>query len=207
MADRTGHCQKCDRATRPPGTKKVDYPHTVLRHSLALCRTCWRRKKTGFDPVNATCQHCERPIRSQRTPLSDAPETVVGVLTRRVCLTCDKDPGILQRAAAAAAVRASASEKSPLRRCQDCGKLTRPPKSRKADYPNTVARHSSHLCVSCFERENKGLPYWEIDARSLEVPELSEQEKQAAARVIVAAGGGTLELNMLGLSNVHATVR
>lgn len=83
----------------------------------------------------------------------------------------------------------------------------RPFKARKVDWPDTVARVNKTTCVSCHEKAQRGLPPWEIEARRLKVPQLSETEKSAAARVVVAAGGDTMILNLLGLSNTHAEVR
>ncbi|WP_314325472.1 hypothetical protein [Paenarthrobacter ilicis] len=35
-----GHCNQCNRAMRPAGTKTADYPDTVLRQRAGLCQSC-----------------------------------------------------------------------------------------------------------------------------------------------------------------------
>lgn len=203
MGNQIDRCLGCDRDMRPARTTISAYPGTIVRHNRTTCRTCWRRKKSGFDPVDARCQHCGRGIRPSRTLLSEAPGTVLGTISRRVCQTCDKDPSILRRLTE----KTSAPKKSRLRRCQGCCQMTRPNKTRKEDYPNTVARYNSRLCVSCWERENRGLPWWEMEARGLEVFPVSEEEKIAAARAVIRFGGDMLVLEALGLKDVYAEVR
>jgi hypothetical protein len=63
------------------------------------------------------------------------------------------------------------------------------------------------MCISCYERQRRGLPHWEIDARNLDVPVLTLAEKMAATRLILRSGGDMLILEALGLKDVYAQVR
>jgi hypothetical protein len=125
---------------------------------------------------------------------------VKGSIARRACLTCSKDPNILRK-------KDPVPKKSRLRRCQGCCQMTRPYKTGKKEFPNTVARGTSRLCVTCYEKERRGLPWWEMQARSIDVPPLSLEERIAAAKVVVRFGGGTIVLEALGLKDVYAEVR
>lgn len=142
-----------------------------------------------------TCQYCGKGIRSHGTKPAAAPGTVPGVLSRKTCIPCDG--GKTRKATAP----------GDLAKCRSCQKTTRPPKTLAVDYPNTVARGSSRLCVSCWEKERRGLPYWEIDARNLEVPEISPEERISAARAVLHFGGDILILEALGLEDVYTLVR
>lgn len=189
-------CKHCLRAIRSTRDTVSDFPGTVpgfvMRSECVACANDPERTQRARGIVK--CAHCDRSIRSSSARAKDHPGTVPGVLSRRTCTACDG------RKRVTAAV-------GELVRCQDCNKMTRPSGTRKERYPNTVARYNSSICVSCHERESRGLPYWEINARNLDVPELTSAEQEAATRVIIRSGGDMLVLEALGLKDVYAQVR
>ena len=188
-------CKKCSHPIRFKPTTAAEAPgtHRGLRSPM-LCMTCWKKIPTAPRIRASVCQHCGAAIRGRGAKAPSAPGTVPGVLSRKTCLTCDEKG------------RVQAVPGTTLR-CQSCCKETRPPKARKEDYPGTVARYNSRQCVSCWEKQNRGLPYWEIDARNLDVPELTWAEQVAALRVVLRSGGDMLVLEALGLKDVHAQVK
>lgn len=193
MARRCRHCLRAIRSTRDTVS---DFPGTVpgfVRRSE--CVSCAKDPSTS-KRVRETvkCKHCDRDIRRTSARVKDHPGTVQGVLSRKTCTACDGKKRV-------------AALPGGLVRCHDCSKMTRPSGTRKEQYPNTVARGTARLCTSCYERARKGLPYWEIDARNLEVPVLTLAEQVAAVRVILRSGGDMIVLKALGLTDVYAQVR
>ena len=144
----------------------------------------------------SNCTRCRKAIRI--FPLvreADAPGTIRGYKTG-LCVTCTRED----------LAKASVKISTILPKCHRCHRPMRPYKERKEGWPNTVARVTPSKCQSCWEKERRGLPKHERDARLLKVPELTDAEKRAAARLVARYGGDKVVLAALGLSEVFAEV-
>lgn len=142
------------------------------------------------------CTECDKPLRFGNTRAAEAPGTVRGYSTTGLCVTCSRH-----------GLSAKKSASACLRTCTKCRRRMRPDKTRKVDWPNTVAPVNKTTCISCHEKARRGLPAWELEARKLEVLPLTREQRAAATRVVIArAAGDTMILEALGLSDTHCEV-
>lgn len=147
--------------------------------------------------MGSQCVRCEKDIRFYPQKEAEAPGTIRGYKKTGLCVMCTRED----------LKKIPPKVETVLPKCHGCCRPMRPHKARKSGWPGTVARVRNDTCQSCHEKERRGLPEYEIEARSLDVPDLSIREKMSATRLIMRSGGDILILEALGLTDVYVEMR
>ena len=93
--------------------------------------------------LHETCKYCDRPVRAGGSPIKDHPNTIVGVLKTRTCLTCQRTGGAPRRL-----------QRAP-DNCVRCDHPMRRQSVPKESAPGTRPYQGRGLCTTCYMRDRR----------------------------------------------------